>query len=124
MRAEAANLSRPDRSHVVLDMMPDVIHVTDEDKGYDFDMEVIQVWVDPAHKDAWRHPSLLDYFWHACERKKKEGRRLALLIRYSADEGFAVFPPATADGQWTIHQTDGDWTERPTGETMERLMNL
>ena len=90
---DAGDLRRPDRSHYVLDVMPDF--VTHDDGEIRTAVPVIQVWVDPAHRDAYRDPALRAYL----DRRGAEG--YAALIRYSDTEGFALFPPAmTPDGSW------------------------
>jgi hypothetical protein len=91
---EAAGLSRPDRSHYVVDVMPDQIIITVDGKSRRF--EVLQVWVDPAHRDAHRDPALRAYI-------DKLG--VPAIIRYDSTEGFVLFPPsASSDGQW--HEQD------------------
>lgn len=93
---DTAELSRPDRSHYVIDMMPDFITLSDDDDPtHKSNVEIVQVWVDPKHPDAYKDPALLDYL----RRRGEEG--IAALIRYSAKDAFVLFPPAmTGSGEF------------------------
>lgn len=76
---------RPDRSHIVHDMMPDVIKMSHED-GTTETMPVVVVWIDPEHRDAWKSPAFTRYVMR---------QKMPVLIRYSSREGGGVlFPPA------------------------------
>jgi hypothetical protein len=60
-------------------------------------IEVVQVWVDPAHRLAHRAPSFRRWL---AEKNKPA------IIRYSSREGFVLFPPAMTDGQgWVEHES-------------------
>lgn len=87
---ETAKLSRPDRSHYVIDVMPDYITTVDNATGERRDHPVVQVWCDPKHRDAHRDPALREWL----------GDRLAL-IRYSTNDAILI-------GK----QEDGEWHER------------
>jgi len=92
---DTGDLRRPDRSHYVIDIMPDFVTLFDNETGYRRDIQVVQIWVDPGYRDAWRDPALLAYL----ERRGLEGT--AALIRFSSSEGFTLFPPSMSeDGQW------------------------
>lgn len=100
---DTADLARPDRSHYVIDIMPDFVTATND--GTSFDIEVIQVWVDPAHPDAHRDPALRAYL----DRRGREG--IIGLIRYNATEAFTLIPPSlTGDGKW--YELAGESTGR------------
>jgi hypothetical protein len=115
--AATAALSRPDRSHVVIDQMPDVIGIMDNETGERHDMEAIQVWVDPAYPDAWKHPSLLAYF-----NSKAAERQIAVLVRYGSSDGFVAFPPnTTGRTEWMVHQSSGEMQETSALEKLQRL---
>jgi len=115
--ADTAALSRPDRSHVVVDQMPDVIGIMDNATGEMHDMEAIQVWCDPAYPDAWKHQSLLDYF-----NAKAAERQIAVLVRYGSSAGLVAFPPnTTGQAEWSVHQSNQEWKESSAMEKMERL---
>jgi hypothetical protein len=89
---DTADLSRPDRSHYVIDIAPD--YVTDTDSGET--IPVIQVWVDPKYPEAWKDDALLAFL----DRRGKEG--YAALIRYSGLDAQAVFPPSMTGEGWVI----------------------
>jgi hypothetical protein len=89
------DLPRPDHAHYVLDIMPDFIHQV-LDNGDVNDIEAIQLWVDPAHRDAWREPRCMAYI-----EKMAATRRLPTIIRWSSADAMAIFAPViSADGQW------------------------
>jgi hypothetical protein len=91
---DADELSRPDRAHYVLDIMPDFITITEEgiEKQH---IQVAQIWVDPKYPDAHRDPALRRWL----VRRAEEG--VAAIIRYSERDAFILFaPPFSPDGQW------------------------
>ena len=89
------DLSRPDRSHYVIDVMPDFVTLADNDTGARTNVEVVQIWVDPDHPDAYRDPALRAYM----ERRGQEG--ITSIIRYSPDKAVTIFPPSMSkDGEW------------------------
>lgn len=90
---EAGSVKRPDRTHYVIDVMPDLVLAQAVD-GETTEIMVIQVWVDPAWPDAWRDPALLDL---------AEKTNQALLIRFNSNQAITVFPPGLAtDRQWHV----------------------
>jgi hypothetical protein len=92
---DTADLPRPDRCHYVVDVMPDFIEARDNETGEMYQLEAVQVWVDPKHRDAHKDPALRAYLL----RRAQEGK--VALIRYSATEAFTLLaPPSCADGQW------------------------
>jgi hypothetical protein len=111
---DTADLSRPDRSHIVIDIMPDFVTMTDH-AGVATQIEVIQCWVDPRHPDAHKDPKFRAYVFRQAQRGK------AALIRFSAHDAFTLFaPPFDKDGEW--HEIRGD--NVPThsfGEVIEAL---
>lgn len=95
---DAGNLSRPDRAHYVIDIMPDFVTVRDDfsPDRTEHKIPVIQVWLDPKYPDAHRDPALRALI---NERSKKDG--CAAIIRIGSEEAFVIFPPVLAqDGQW------------------------
>lgn len=104
-----AGLRRPDFSHYVIDVMPDfVTAVRDGDERQH--IPVIQVWVDPKHRNAHRDPELRAYL---ARRGEEEGA--AALIRFSSNEGFVLFPPALTGGDW-VENHDGVSDREHTAE--------
>jgi hypothetical protein len=111
---DTADLRRPDRSHYVLDVMPDYVTLRNNQTGEDTKVEIVQVWVDPDFPDAHRDPALRAYL----ARRGEEG--VAALIRYDSSRGFALFPPAmSSDGQW--HEQGGE-SSRVGRETRKDTM--
>jgi len=102
---DADDLKRPDRSHYVIDIMPDFVTVRDEITGFAASIPVLQVWVDPGHPDAWRDPHLMAYI-----ARRGETDNMGTLIRFGNDRVISVFPPAVTGGDWVI-RTDGQLTE-------------
>jgi hypothetical protein len=114
--ADTADLSRPDRAHYVIDVMPDFIVARDDRTGETRHIEVVQVWVDPRYRDAHRDPALRAYL----ARRAEEG--VAALIRYSATDAFTLFAPRFFDdGLW--HEVHGSVREA-THSTVELLQGL
>lgn len=100
VNADTADLSRPDRVHYVIDVMPDFITVHDNETGAQSKIEVVQIWVDPKHRDAHRDPALRKYL----ERRGEEG--VLALIRYSPSEAFVLAPPVLTGRGW-VEMTSG-----------------
>jgi len=93
---DAADLRRPDRVHYVIDIMPDFVTMTFDDGREPQRVPVVQVWVDPAHRHAYRDPALWAYL-----AKRGENEGMAAIIRFNNQEAVVLFPPAlTPDGQW------------------------
>jgi hypothetical protein len=113
---DTAELSRPDRSHYVVDMSPDFVEHVDDATGKCTPIPAIQVWVDPNYPDAHRDPVLRAYL----DRRGKEG--YATLIRYDASRGFVLFPPSMTGGEW-IEKTE-NLTNRPEHTIEEKTAAL
>jgi hypothetical protein len=93
---DADDLKRPDRSHYVLDIMPEyVTHVDGE--GLKTVLPVVQIWVDPGFPDAHHDPALRAWLL----RHSLAENGVAGLVRYSDEAGFVIFPPnISGDGEW------------------------
>jgi len=95
---DTADLARPDRSHYVIDVMPDYVRAENKQTGASFTIPVIQIWIDPKFPDAHRDPALRAYV----ERRAAEG--MAALVRYDSGDdsrNFTLVAPAMSeDGQW------------------------
>jgi hypothetical protein len=99
---------RPDRSHIVVDMMPDVIRKTNNVTGEVETVPVIVVWIDPEHKQAFLSPVFQRYVAR---------QKVPVLIRYgSRDGGGVLFPPATTG------LDDVRWHPSEIGEDMPRTL--
>jgi hypothetical protein len=100
------DLPRPDRSHLVIDIVPDFVTLQENETGKLTHIEVVQVWMDPAYPDAHREPRFRAYV----ERRAAEG--VMTLIRTSARDGFALAAPAlSTDHQW--HEVASNTLNRP-----------
>jgi hypothetical protein len=105
---DMADQPRPDRSHIVVDMMPDVIRKTNNVTGEAETVPVIVIWVDPAHRDAFRVPAFARYVAR---------QKVPVLIRYgSRDGGGVLFPPATT------RLDDIVWHPSEIGDDMPRTL--
>lgn len=93
---DAADMRRPDHSHVIVDPTLDTVLFN----GHP--MEVLQVWCDPKQRNAWRDPVLLAYLTLIAEKY-----RIATIVRWSSSDAVVVFPPPIcADGKW--HEVGGN----------------
>jgi hypothetical protein len=93
-----AALSRPDRSHYVIEPLRDFVTIIDQETGVKQNYEVIQVWIDPDFPNAYRDPALRAYL-------EAEGK--IALVRWNDTEAFALFPPPSTNntGKWQEHHT-------------------
>ena len=92
---DTADLSRPDRSHYVIDIVPDFITIQDDETGTKRNIEVVQIWIDPKHPEARRDPALRRWM----VRRAEEGK--AALIRFNERNATVIFaPPFDKNGQW------------------------
>lgn len=90
---DTADLSRPDRSHYVIDIMPD--HVTAEFGGVSGNIQVVQIWVDPKHPSAHRDPALRRYL----ERRATEN--IIGVVRNGSKDAIVLLPPSmTGESDW------------------------
>lgn len=93
---ETAGLARPDRSHLVIDMQYDTILKQPHDGGPGQTHPVLQVWADPAFRDAHR---ALDFRAYLARQAKRIG--VAALIRYSSQDAFVLAAlTLSGTGQW------------------------
>jgi hypothetical protein len=100
---DTADLARPDRSHYVIDIMPDFVVALDQ--GRNIKIQVVQIWCDTNHPDAWKDPRLKEYMI----RRGAEG--IASMIRYNSNDAIVVIPPnMTKENQWVIR--GGDMREK------------
>jgi hypothetical protein len=102
-------LRRPDRTHYVVDIMPDFVRAADRDGNPTYTIEVAQIWIDPDYPDAHRDPALRAWL----ERKNLVG-----LVRYSNEGALTIIPPHMMDnGQWLEkesnlrHENPHSWGE-------------
>jgi hypothetical protein len=101
---ETGGMPGPDRCHYVIDIQEDYIELVGDTRQR---MGVIQVWVDPAYRDAYRAPELRAYMLRMATE-----HHMATIVRYSSREAVTVFPPPLCD--------DGQWHERRAGDIVDR----
>jgi hypothetical protein len=92
-----AGLPRPDRAHYVIDLEYDYITMQEPNGGPAHQVQVLQVWVDPAFREAHRTPDL-----RAHMLRLAENYRIATIVRWSSRDALVIFPPPfSSDRQWT-----------------------
>ena len=110
---DTADLRRPDRSHYVIDIMPDFVTLQEDETGKLEHKQCVQIWVDPKHRDAHRDPALRAYL----ERRAEEN--IVGLVRWGETDGMAIFPPGlSSDGEWHEKESGG----RVDSHTPEQLL--
>jgi hypothetical protein len=107
---DTADLSRPDRSHYVIDIMPDFITMVDNETGERRHIQVAQIWVDANFPDAHRDPALRRWMG----RRAREG--IVALVRFNTKDAMTVVAPEMAE--------DGRWHEVTTNAPSERTHTL
>jgi hypothetical protein len=91
-----AGMRRPDRSHYVVDALPDTIRVTNNDTGEVIESEAVQIWIDPAFPQANDDPELRAYML-----KMAVEHGMPSVLRWSNRVATGIFPPPlNADGEW------------------------
>jgi len=82
------NMSRPDRTHYVIDPAPDFITLRNKETGEIANqIPCIQVWLDPDFPEAHRDPALREFL-------AEEGKKgLVALIRTTTRDGWVLAPP-------------------------------
>ena len=80
-------IHRPDRSHYVIDIMPDFVTLDFSDGTPKTSLEVVQIWIDPKYPDAHRDPDLREWLLELGERG------IVGLIRYNDKDATTIFPP-------------------------------
>ena len=97
---DTAELTRPDRAHYVIDVLPDYITVVDDATGKETTIEVVQIWCDPGYPNAHRDPALRRYL----ERRAAEGKWA--LVRYDQNHAFTLV--LSPEGEWYEHESKVD----------------
>jgi len=90
-----AGLSRPDRAHYCIDIVPDYVRFIPTGGGEVVPVPVVQVWCDPSFPHAHEDPALRSYLAGVAER-----HGMAALIRFSERDAFTLFAPALTGGGW------------------------
>ena len=114
---DAAELSRPDRAHYVIDVMPDFITVNNDETGEKNNIQVVQIWIDPKHPHAHRDPALRRWLF----RQAQKGN--AAIIRYNSKDAIVIFaPPFDSNGEW--HEIEHGMTSVKTHALEEVIAAL
>jgi hypothetical protein len=93
---ETAGMRRPDRSHYVIDPLPDAMRISNNATGEAQSIDALQIWIDPAFPKTKDDPELRAYMLKAAVQ-----RNMPTLLRWSNRVATAVFPPPfNADGEW------------------------
>jgi hypothetical protein len=88
-------LPRPDRSHYVIDIVPDFVVTINEERLKER-VTTIQIWVDPKHRDAHRDVKLREYLI-----RRANSERIIGQVRYGSTGCLILIPPnLTTDGEW------------------------
>lgn len=112
---DTADLRRPDRSHYVIDLMPEFITLQDENGALE-QIQVVQIWVDPRYPDAHRDPALRDYL------ERRAGERIIGLVRWGSEEGMALFPPSLSSPPIWHEKRSNAVTATHTPEELFRVL--
>jgi hypothetical protein len=113
---EAGETSRPDRLHIVIDVMPDFVIAVEQD-GTERKVEVVQCWIDPRYPDAHQDKAFRDFV----ETQAMEGK--ICLLRFGSHDAKTLFAPCqTPDG--TFYLRDSQMTSSPTHSPREILEAL
>lgn len=88
-------LPRPDRAHYVIDMLPDWVRAYQD--GEEIDVQVLQIWMDPAFPDSHRDPALRAWLAAHAERTQ-----MAAIVRFGGEgAGLVLLPPSmNVSRQW------------------------
>lgn len=103
---DTADIPRPDHCHYVIDVMPDVIALKDNETGTATEMNCVVVWVDPKYPDAHRDEALRRYL-----QRRAEKDNMPAIIRWNERDGMALFAPIFDA------EKRGEWMERPSMAT-------
>lgn len=99
--ADAGDVGRPDHSHVVIDIFPDIVSIVDNQTGKLTPIRAAQVWISPKHREAADAPALREWI----EAKAVAGEIECAIIRFSPSEGFVLFPPHVTGCGWRRDDT-------------------
>ena len=107
---DTAAMHRPDRSHFVIDTVPDYVRGGDAD-GNEQIIPVIQVWLDPDFPDAFRDPELRAYL---------SAQKSAAIVRLNNRDAFFVVGPPLAESWIEIRAM----TDEPEHTAEEKVAAL
>lgn len=91
-------MPRPDRAHYVIDLEYDYITMVDNAGDAGRRVQVMQVWCDPAFRNAWDTKPLRDFMLAIATKWS-----VATIVRFDSRDALTVFPPPLSrDGQWHV----------------------
>lgn len=115
IEADTSSLHRPDRAGYVIDHMPDAVLIQDHEGGEKRQVMVIQIWADPARRDAWMNDQAFKDWLE--DRAKRD--HTAAIVRYNSRDAVVVFPPAiSSDRKWHY-----EWSSTVVPRTGSMLMD-
>lgn len=110
---ESLPLQRPDRTHYVIDPIPDFIEINGAPVG------VVQIWVDPRFPKAHQDPQLRE--WLVSRFRDFKNQQLAL-IRFDSYKAIVLFPPeSNSSGEWVEMPAQSAQREHTPEEVLLRL---
>jgi hypothetical protein len=95
---------RPDRSGIVLDIIPDVLRMTFNDAEPQT-VPAIVAWVDPRRRDAYKTEAFKRYVAR---------QTVPVLVRFSATEGTVLLPPKLTGRDDIIEHESSLGSDMPT----------
>jgi hypothetical protein len=102
-----SDLSRPDRTHYVIDLVPDSVVVSMPENT--FRQPLIQIWIDPRYPDAHRDPNLRRYLIDLNLKTDEFA-----MVRYGNKRSIMLVPPHRSDtGKWL--EIEANMTNIPGG---------
>jgi hypothetical protein len=105
---EAISMKRPDKAHYVLDGTPDFITVLHNATQERVTLKVLQIWVDPKHKDAHRDLALREYLLGQAQDNTLG------LVRFNSTDAITLIPPTmNSTRQWLEHQGEATKEHSP-----------
>jgi hypothetical protein len=112
---QAGETGRPDRTHYVIDVMPDFITAVDNVTGKQHQIQVIQIWCDPKYPNAHRDPALRRWLF-------EQGQKgIAALIRFNESDALTIVAPKDPDGPWQELTGESTGKTHTFDETLEAL---
>lgn len=108
---------RPDRSHCVIDCMPDVMLLNYGDGTEKVPVQAVQIWVDDRYPDAHRAPAIRAYM------QRQAAKGIATMVRFDRERGIGIFPPGMFENQGDVWvEKVGDTSTTEPGELRRKYL--
>ncbi len=115
---DTADMLRHDRAGYVLDLVPDLMRLSNTDSGEAQEIEVVQVWVEGSRAALVFDKKLRRY----AERQAERGA--ALLLRFADGSAMAMFAPAlSSDSEWHVIESGDPRMRKVETLTGSRLLD-